>query len=265
MVGLRNSMSYANVMATIAVFLALGGGAYAALRLPKNSVGTRQIKDGAVNSAKVKNGSLLMTDFKLGQLPAGAQGPQGPTGETGPQGPKGDTGANGDPGATGDPGAKGDPGAQGDTGAPGLAVAVNAAQTSVVQSGDVGTGPKDVPIEGTFTVPEDGFGIYIPKVVVTQPTTCTATIPELKLQFFVEDTVVGVSRIPFSPQFPSSNFGDDRSADVGTFYLDNGVINTEFPVPVNPVEMRVLAEDSCDGATERWRIDNIQVLVLEAR
>ena len=41
---LRNSVSYANVMATIAVFLALGGGAYAALRLPKNSVGTRQIK-----------------------------------------------------------------------------------------------------------------------------------------------------------------------------------------------------------------------------
>ena len=37
---LRNSVSYANVMATIAVFLALGGGAYAALRLPKNSVGT---------------------------------------------------------------------------------------------------------------------------------------------------------------------------------------------------------------------------------
>jgi hypothetical protein len=41
---LHDSVSYAKVMATIAVFLALGGGTYAALRLPQNSVGTRQIK-----------------------------------------------------------------------------------------------------------------------------------------------------------------------------------------------------------------------------
>ena len=36
---LRKGLTYANVMATIAMFLALGGGAYAALKLPKNSVG----------------------------------------------------------------------------------------------------------------------------------------------------------------------------------------------------------------------------------
>ena len=42
-------LTYADVMATIAVFLALGGGAYAALRLPRNSVGARQIKANAVN------------------------------------------------------------------------------------------------------------------------------------------------------------------------------------------------------------------------
>jgi hypothetical protein len=65
-------------MSTIAVFLALGGGAYA-LTLPKNSVGSRQLKKGAVirskihsnaiTSRKVKDFSLLSRDFRRGQLP----------------------------------------------------------------------------------------------------------------------------------------------------------------------------------------------------
>jgi hypothetical protein len=95
---MRRHLTYANVMSSIAVFLVLGGGAYAATQLPKNSVGTRQLKKNAVTSAKVKDGSLLAKDFKSGQLPAGpkgAAGPQGPKGDTGPQGPQGE---KGDPG-----------------------------------------------------------------------------------------------------------------------------------------------------------------------
>jgi hypothetical protein len=37
-------LSYANVVATLAPFIALGGGAYAAIKLPANSVGTKQLK-----------------------------------------------------------------------------------------------------------------------------------------------------------------------------------------------------------------------------
>lgn len=44
---LRSRLTYANVMATIAVFLALGGGAYA-VALKRNSVGSKQIKPDAV-------------------------------------------------------------------------------------------------------------------------------------------------------------------------------------------------------------------------
>jgi hypothetical protein len=47
---LRSKLTYANVMATIAVFLALGGGAYAAFHLPKNSVRSRNIKNGQVRA-----------------------------------------------------------------------------------------------------------------------------------------------------------------------------------------------------------------------
>ena len=59
-------------MATIAVFIALGGGAYAAVTLPKNSIGAKQIKKNAVGSVEVKNNKLTGRDIresKLGVVP----------------------------------------------------------------------------------------------------------------------------------------------------------------------------------------------------
>jgi hypothetical protein len=82
----RPRFTFANVIACIALFVALGSGAYAATQLPKNSVGSKQIKKNAVNSAKVKDASLKASDFKPGQLPAGPAGPQGPKGDTGAPG-----------------------------------------------------------------------------------------------------------------------------------------------------------------------------------
>jgi hypothetical protein len=41
--GLRSRLKYANVVATLALFVALGGASYAATRLAANSVGTRQL------------------------------------------------------------------------------------------------------------------------------------------------------------------------------------------------------------------------------
>jgi hypothetical protein len=60
--GLRPHLSYANVVASIALFVALGGGAYATITLPKNSVGPKQIKRNAVSGKKVKNRSLSRAD-----------------------------------------------------------------------------------------------------------------------------------------------------------------------------------------------------------
>ena len=90
-------LSYANVIASLALFIALGGISWAAVALPKNSVGTTQLKKNAVTGAKlgrdavtgakVRNGSLLASDFKAGQVPSGPAGAQGPKGDTGPPGP----------------------------------------------------------------------------------------------------------------------------------------------------------------------------------
>jgi hypothetical protein len=60
---LRSHLTYANVMVTLLAFVVLGGGAYAASRLPDNSVRSRNIVDGQVlrrdlGAGSVNNGKL---------------------------------------------------------------------------------------------------------------------------------------------------------------------------------------------------------------
>jgi len=64
----RARLTYANVIASIALFVALGGTGYAAIKLPKNSVGAKQLKKNAVTTSKVKNGTLSLSDLKKGQV-----------------------------------------------------------------------------------------------------------------------------------------------------------------------------------------------------
>jgi hypothetical protein len=88
-------LTYANVIATLALFIALGGSSYAALKLPKNAVGAAQLRTGSVGASEVKNRSLGLGEFKSSARAGlrGAQGAQGPQGLQGLQGPKGDAGA----------------------------------------------------------------------------------------------------------------------------------------------------------------------------
>src|SRR5947209_18355169 len=82
---LRSHLTYANVIASLPLFIALGGGAYAAVSLRKNSVGSKQIKKSAVTRAKlatnsvtgqkVKDDSLTGADVlesSLGKVPSAA-------------------------------------------------------------------------------------------------------------------------------------------------------------------------------------------------
>jgi hypothetical protein len=63
---LKEKLSYANVMATLAVFMVLGGGAYAAVKIPKKSVGTKQLKAKAVSEAKLGDGAVSAVKLKTG-------------------------------------------------------------------------------------------------------------------------------------------------------------------------------------------------------
>lgn len=72
----RPQLNYANVIATIALFVALGGAAVAA-GLPKNSVGAQQLKKGAVTTKALHNkavtaGKLAPKAVTAGKLGANA-------------------------------------------------------------------------------------------------------------------------------------------------------------------------------------------------
>jgi hypothetical protein len=66
--------SPALVISIVALFVALGGTGYAAMALPKNSVGAKQIKRNAVTSKKVKNRSVRAADLAAGVIPPGFSG-----------------------------------------------------------------------------------------------------------------------------------------------------------------------------------------------
>lgn len=65
---LRGRITYANVVASAALFIALGGAAYAATQPPKDSVGSRQLRKGAVRTGDIGHGAVT-----LGKIQSAAQ------------------------------------------------------------------------------------------------------------------------------------------------------------------------------------------------
>jgi hypothetical protein len=90
----RARLTYANVIATLALFIALGGSSYAALKLPKGSVGSEQLQKNSVTSVKVRPGTLMTSDFNASAR-SRLRGPEGPEGEEGLEGPEGPAGEPG--------------------------------------------------------------------------------------------------------------------------------------------------------------------------
>lgn len=68
MTNLRSKLSYSNVMATTAMFIAMGGASYAAVAFPKNSVGASQLRNQAVTTAKVRDGAITGSKIDLPSL-----------------------------------------------------------------------------------------------------------------------------------------------------------------------------------------------------
>jgi Collagen triple helix repeat (20 copies) len=130
---IRNRLTYANVMATLAVFVALGGTSFAAATL----ITGKNVKDSSLTGADVRTGGLTGSDVKDKSLsPADFSGSvAGPAGARGITGTSGEAGAQGAKGEPGGPGAKGDTGAQGAAGTPAI-VARSVIPVTGTRSGD---------------------------------------------------------------------------------------------------------------------------------
>ena len=61
---LRERATFANVMSTLAVFIALGGTSYAVTALPRNSVGEKQLRRNAVGASELKTGAVRSAEIK---------------------------------------------------------------------------------------------------------------------------------------------------------------------------------------------------------
>jgi hypothetical protein len=136
---LLSRLTYANVVATLAIFIALGGSSYAVIRVTgknvaDNSLTGADIKD--LTSQDIRDYSLLKRDFKRGELKASSQGVPGPQGSPGLKGDAGSPGLRGDKGDRGDAGSKGATGATGSQGTTGATGSEGATGT---------TGPKGDP------------------------------------------------------------------------------------------------------------------------
>lgn len=72
-------LSFANVISCVALFVALGGTSYAIVKVPRNSVGSREVKNRSLKAVDLASGAI--------QGARGARGPQGPAGPAGERGP----------------------------------------------------------------------------------------------------------------------------------------------------------------------------------
>jgi hypothetical protein len=127
----RPKLTYANVMATIAVFIALGGSAYAAGKIRADDIAHGAVETGSLHQRAVTSGKLAIgavtenqiADGAVGiqeisaaaqkTLEAGTEGKRGPEGKQGERGPEGKEGPRGDRGLEGAEGPQGEPGPQG--------------------------------------------------------------------------------------------------------------------------------------------------------
>jgi hypothetical protein len=226
---IRGRLTSAHVISLIALFVALGGSAYAATQLPKNSVGVKQLKRGAVTPAKLSRAArFTMT---------GATGAKGDPGSAGPQGRPGERGASGADGLPGLPGTTG--------GEPFVADAKGGVADLKISS------PVDVPLGGTtsWTSTAGEAGLLFGKLdatLATEPSSGFLAC-EVMIQVFVDGRYLGF----FGAQNTQQSFADSTA--------------TLAPIPVavheqgiHAISAKAFGRPECQPGS---KLDSLQLVV----
>ena len=248
---LAGRLTYANVTSTVCLFLALGGSAYAAA-----SITGKNVRNGSLTSADIKDHTLRARDFKLGELPRGPQGPQGERGPAGVRGPAGAAGAAVDtppPAISRDPvGRLVLPGVTG-TG-PGGAIQVRTIAWSSVLTGGggAGTGTAAKPQWGDVTVtkdPDRSSG-ELWKLAVDQKKLANAKLELLKpgaAAPYATYTFKGASVRRFSTVGAGSEHRDEVSLHFDAAISPNPVFAFDAAAPIPPLGEPRVGSMTADG------------------
>jgi hypothetical protein len=222
-----------NVIAYVALFAALGGTSYAAVRLAPGSVTTRALANGAVTGAKlaphsvsennVVRNSLTASDFKPGVL-------RGVVGLRGPAGPKGS------------PGTKGDPGQDGN----GSVVLRSRGTDRVVAPHGAST---DVPLTGTsWTQGANDLDLVTGSMQIETPGSCTGS--------FGNALVISVDGVPttfaLAPTFPANS----------TLTVPVVVSDLTEPGASRPHTITAKLANTCTKSGEDYTVSNAKIDVL---
>ena len=238
-----------NVIGYFALFVALGGSSYAAVRLAPGSVTTRalaphavthaKLGTGSVSAANVANGSLTSADLKPGAIL---------------QGLKGDVGAKGDAGSTGlhgVAGLKGDAGPQGPPGRDGSAsIGVKARLSSAVSAAHGAS--TNVPISGgSWTQSAGELDLITGTATVHTPAKCTGS--------FGNSLVVSVDGTP-------TTFAAIPSMPASTTVTVPLVVGT-LSEPDNDAQHTLTAQlaNSCTGSGEDYSVSGVKIDTIKFR
>lgn len=142
---MKRHWTFANVVSVIALFVALGGSSYAAVKLSRGSVKHVHLATDAVSTRNVRDGSLAARDLSSrARRQLSRRGPQGPVGAPGRDGANPLVPNQGPPGPQGPPGDAGPAGPKGDKGDPGQPYVPSGSYARFVQQTDVDSTPTVV-------------------------------------------------------------------------------------------------------------------------
>jgi hypothetical protein len=189
-----------NVVGYVALFAALGGTSYAAVRLTPGSVTARALARGSVTHTKLAAKSITSGDIRDGTIKQGdlapamakALGHAGATGSAGSSGSRGGSGASGSTGKAGPAGPAGPSGANGDA-----SVVARARGTGSVSAPHGAS--TNVPIgSATWTQATGEMDLITGSVTLAIPSSCTGSFGN-SLIISVDGTPATFAVAPSSP------------------------------------------------------------------
>ena len=243
-----------NVVGYVALFAALGGTSYAAVRLAPGSVTNRALARGAVSHSKLAADSVTSADIANGSIKPGDFARETMTALT-KKGGGVTTAADGTTGATGNRGANG---GTGTAGTPGPAGAAGAAGTGSVILRARGTGTVSAPHGASTAVGiNDASWTQSPGELDLITGTATITIPSACTGSFGNALILSVDGTPatfaLAPSTPAS----------GTVTMPFNVTSVMEPASSAAHHLTASLANSCTKAGEDYSVGDIKLDVVK--